>query len=608
MNKIALTCEQIDEIANEIPINKAIPREVAVAIRNKIIMRLINDLQNVRLYSHLFQEFKTRIIREYHHTLIAAGEAVGIQTAMSLGERQTQSTLNTFHSAGMTIKSVLTGVPRFSELLNATKSPKIVNCLIFLNSTYNNIEDLRNAAGSDFTEITLKRLAIKSELIKNEPLEKWHHFFCDIHKTDISQHGGWRVRFTINIELLYEYKISLKKIAQKIEAEYGDAVVLYTPDWKGIIDVFVQDSVFENIEKEEKEEDEEIIKEVDDDDLAEDDPTEDDELLLDASSALENLGVITSSRPKGIVEDLLEEEEEKEDVLPNDIDKIIHIEDKIIPALENIKICGMSGIKEIFFEKRNNEWIITTEGSNLYELFSHPMVDKTKTLCNNMWEIYNVFGIEATRQFLIEEYMDVVSSDGTYVNLSHIEILVDIMVYTGIIISINRYGQKKTQSGPLSMSSFEESLDVFLKAGVNGSKETTDGVSASIMLGKLPKIGTGIMDLLVDVDKLMNCNLDQKVIKNHIPVLSAQGVQNVIESTTTTITLSSPKPSAFKNPTPVLKVQGVQNVIKSTTPTTITLSSSRPSVFKNKQKNKKIIPILTESKSIPHTESTFFKL
>ena len=568
MNKIALTCEQIDEIANEIPINKAIPREVAVAIRNKIIMRLINDLQNVRLYSHLFQEFKTRIIGEYHHTLIAAGEAVGIQTAMSLGETQTQSTLNTFHSAGMTIKSVLTGVPRFSELLNATKSPKIVNCLIFLNSTYNNIQELRNAAGSDFTEITLKRLTIRSELIKNEPLEKWHHFFCDIHKTDISQHGGWRVRFIINIELLYEYKVSLKKIAQKIEEEYGDAVVLYTPDWKGIIDVFVQDSVFENIEKEEKEEDEEIIKEEVDDDLDEDDLIEDDELLLDASSALENLGVITSSRPKGIIEDLLEKEE-KEDVLPDDIEKIIHIEDKIIPALENIKICGMSGIKEIFFEKRNNEWIITTEGSNLYELFSHPMVDKTKTLCNNMWEIYNVFGIEATRQFLIEEYMDVVSSDGTYVNLSHIEILVDIMVYTGIIISINRYGQKKTQSGPLSMSSFEESLDVFLKAGVNGSKETTDGVSASIMLGKLPKIGTGIMDLLVDVDKLMCCNLDQKVVKNHSPT-----------------------------PTPI------QNVIESTT---ITLSSSRPSVFKNKQKIKKITPIpiqCTENRS----KNTFFKL
>jgi DNA-directed RNA polymerase beta' subunit len=120
-----------------------------------------------------------------------------------------------------------------------------------------------------------------------------------------------------------------------------------------------------------------------------------------------------------------------------------------------------------------------------------------------MWEIYERFGIEATRQFLIEEFMDVVSSDGTYVNSSHVELLVDLMVYTGSIISISRYGQKKVSSGPLSNASFEESLENFLKAGLNGAKETTDGVSAAIILGKMPKIGTGVFDLKVDIKKLL---------------------------------------------------------------------------------------------------------
>ena len=163
-------------------------------------------------------------------------------------------------------------------------------------------------------------------------------------------------------------------------------------------------------------------------------------------------------------------------------------------------------MKEIFFEKRTNqkeEWIVTTEGSNLYGLFTHSLVDKKRTLSNNMWEIYRVFGIEATRQFLIEEFMDVVSSDGTFVNSSHVELLVDLMVYTGTIISISRYGQKKVGSGPMSKASFEESLENFLKAGLNGEKETTDGVSASIMLGKLPKTGTGVFDLKVDVNAIM---------------------------------------------------------------------------------------------------------
>ena len=33
-----------------------------------------------------------------------------------------------------------------------------------------------------------------------------------------------------------------------------------------------------------------------------------------------------------------------------------------------------------------------------------------------MWEIYEIFGIEATREFLIEEFTKVISADGTFIN------------------------------------------------------------------------------------------------------------------------------------------------------------------------------------------------
>jgi hypothetical protein len=65
----------------------------------------------------------------------------------------------------------------------------------------------------------------------------------------------------------------------------------------------------------------------------------------------------------------------------------------------------------------------------------------------------------------------------------------------------------------LSKASFEESLENFLKAGLNGEKETTDGVSASIMLGKLPKTGTGLFDIKIDTDKL---------IKNHTMLMKEE--------------------------------------------------------------------------------------
>ena len=41
------------------------------------------------------------------------------------------------------IKTVVSGVPRFSELLNATKNPKLVSCNIYFKEKNNTIKELR---------------------------------------------------------------------------------------------------------------------------------------------------------------------------------------------------------------------------------------------------------------------------------------------------------------------------------------------------------------------------------------------------------------------------------------------------------------------------------
>ena len=412
---------------------------------------------------------------------------------------------DTFHACGLSVKTVVVGVPRFSELLNATKSPKMVNCLIYLNNDYKEISDIRNALGNSMTDITFRKLVKSYELVKDEPLEDWHYLFCSIY--DIKPSNlGWRLRFYIDISVLYEYRITMKMIAKSIMEEYADSTVLYTPDWKGILDVFVDESCFteleqlKNIFQEKIDEncEEEVEAEVEEEEEDEEDENEEED-EIDKSKKIQTTNGVTNSKILKI-----DRFEGKEDIIPDDIARVIHMEDKILPSIQNIRISGIPNIKDIFFEKRKEEWIISTEGSNLYGLFSNPLVDKTRTLCNDMWEIYNVFGIEAVRQFLVEEYMDVVSSDGSFVNASHVELLVDIMVYTGTIISISRYGQKKVGCGPMAKASFEESLENFLKAGINGEKESTNGVSASIMLGKMPKTGTGVFDMYLDIPKIIN--------------------------------------------------------------------------------------------------------
>ena len=173
-----------------------------------------------------------------------------------------------------------------------------------------------------------------------------------------------------------------------------------------------------------------------------------------------------------------------------------------MPLLLEYTVAGIEGIKDFFYSKfmkdGKTHWFIETQGSNFLKLMAHPKIITSDLISNNMWDIYTNLGIEAAREFLIQEFKNVVSSDGTYINERHVMLLVDIMTATGTISSISRYGIKREKSGPLAKASFEESLENFLKAGVFGDTEPAKGVSASIMCGKRSSIGTGLCSLIFD--------------------------------------------------------------------------------------------------------------
>ena len=128
-------------------------------------------------------------------------------------------------------------------------------------------------------------------------------------------------------------------------------------------------------------------------------------------------------------------------------------------------------------------------------------------MSNNIWDIYNVLGVEAARQFIIDEFMTLMEG----INACHIQLLADKMTHRGTISSISRYTMRTEESGPFSKASFEETRDNFLRAGFYGQQEETKGVSSSIICGKRSKIGTGLCDLIIDVKTLPN---QVKVLKD----------------------------------------------------------------------------------------------
>ena len=103
----------------------------------------------------MIPELKKEITTQFYKTLVQAGEGVGVISAQSIGERQTQMTLDTFHSAGLAVETVVTGVPRFSELLSVTRDPKSVMRTLFLKEDVDSIEEIRNIVKDSLVYIEL---------------------------------------------------------------------------------------------------------------------------------------------------------------------------------------------------------------------------------------------------------------------------------------------------------------------------------------------------------------------------------------------------------------------------------------------------------------------
>jgi DNA-directed RNA polymerase subunit A" len=353
---------------------------------------------------------------------------------------------DTFHRAGTSEKTMTQGVPRFQELINATRKPRIVNHKIYLKEGNKTIEETRLTVGSNIVGLSFADIS-KSICVKlNKSPEKWYEVFKVLYHEDFINHPHC-ISIKLNMKKLFEYKVTIEDIAKFIHKEYDDLFCVFSPASEGQIDIFVDTS---NIE-------------------------------------------LPENRILFVTKDNAEE---------------IYLEECVQPIIEKMIITGIQGITEVFYTKENDEWIVETNGinsrtiasqyNNFKKLLALDIVDEEKTTSNNVWDIYEIFGIEAAREFLVEEFSSIM--DG--INTCHSSLLVDRMTYGGNISSITRYTMKKDESGPFGKASFEETMDNFMNAAAKGEIEPTEGVSASIICGKRANIGTGMVNVKLNIKKL----------------------------------------------------------------------------------------------------------
>ena len=422
-----------------------------------------------------------RINLAYKQALVNPGEMVGIIAAQSIGEPTTQMTLNTFHFAGVASKSNVTrGVPRIGELLSLTANIKNPSLTIFLKPEDQTSQTRATAIQYMIEHTKLEDIVKKVDicfdpdstntLIKEDvdTLEQFHAFEDMIRACggDVSGANGananssnnskWILRMEMNPETMLEKNITMDDVhfalsncyPGEIECAYSD----YNAD-RLIFRINMTDNV-----------------------------------LRGAKSRVSSLDQTDHISILKAFQDRLLERTMLRGV--KDIDKVI---------LRRVK---NSIVEKMGVFAQEDVWVLDTIGTNLMSVLALEYIDATRTISNDVMEIHNVFGIEAARQALFNEFTDVLEFDGSYVNAHHMSLLCDRMTYTHKLISVFRHGINNDDIGPIAKASFEETPEMFLKAARHAELDTMRGISANVMCGQEGLYGTSAFQVLVDMEQM----------------------------------------------------------------------------------------------------------
>jgi DNA-directed RNA polymerase subunit A" len=170
---------------------------------------------------------------------------------------------------------------------------------------------------------------------------------------------------------------------------------------------------------------------------------------------------------------------------------------QLVKSVHSVILKGIKGIKRVVIRKEDSgEYVLYTEGSVLKEVLAIDGVDATRTRTNNVNEIFEVMGIEAARQALINEATDTLKEQGLNVDIRHIMLVSDIMTVDGDVKPIGRHGISGEKASVLARAAFEVTVNHLLDSGMRGDVDELRGVTENVIVGQPIRLGTGNVKLI----------------------------------------------------------------------------------------------------------------
>ncbi len=424
----------------------------------------------------------------YKKAIVSPGEMVGMIAAQSIGEPTTQMTLNTFHFAGVASKSTATrGVPRVEEILSLSDNIKKPSVTIYLKDQDRQDRERAMAIGNTIEDTKLRDVVNRIEICfdpkdtsttitTDDTLLKMFNEFEDIiYKAkglakQEKEKSKWILRIVIDKEAMLEKNITMDDINFAIKNSYKDDISCIYSDFNS-----------------------------------------DNLVIRIRTNKLSQKKKTTSANPL------------------DQSDEIYYLQNFQEQLMDNIMLRGIKKIKKVLIRKNPgvlsfkdgkyeaiDTWVLDTVGTNLTDILGLNYIDNTKTYSNSIPEIYQVLGIEAARQSIYKEFIEVLEDSGTYINEHHLSILCDRMTYNYKMVSIFRHGINNDNIGPLAKASFEETPEMFIKAAKHAELDIMRGVSGNIMCGQKGYYGTNACDLYLDIKefKVLTAETEKNTTKN----------------------------------------------------------------------------------------------
>jgi len=468
---------QVKDFINEIitedrpPLGKEENYVILVAtIRSYLASKkIIGEKYTKEAFDFLMQAIR----KQYYQALITPGEMVGAIAAQSIGEPTTQLTLDTFHKLGTSSgANVARGVPRLKEILRIAHTLETPALEVHLDQNYlrgGNPPDAVTSADKEMAFHRAEAVAVELEytVLKNivsnvqiiydesdcSTAIKEDQSFIDTYYAinpncqPQTSNSPWLLRIQFNEEELHKKGITLLTVEAAIKANSDGFKEL-----AAISCIFSDDNA---------------------------------EQLICRVKVAE--GVLNSENPVNVMRLL---ERLILNIKIKGIDNITTARSRLVEPVNIPRLDGTIG--------KSFDYVIDTVGVNLIDVFNAPHVDWTKTISNHIYEIMEVLGVEAARQMVIDEITNVLKFNGAYVNPRHIELLADVMCREGYLISVDRHGTNKSDSGPWARASFEETTNQLFGAAMYGEEDPMTGVSANIMFGQPFIGGTNSFEVSLD--------------------------------------------------------------------------------------------------------------